>query len=63
MKYKYMLVALLTQLIATTGVAETGYKYLGYGRLVTNDLLGDEKIGGAQALCLRFGCMFKMVLI
>ena len=43
MKYKYLLVALLAQLIATTSVAETGYKYLGYGRLVTNDLLGDGK--------------------
>ena len=61
MKYKYMLVALLAQLFATNGVAETVYKYLGYGRLVTNDLLGDGKdrwrtgsVSAFQVTCFSF---------
>jgi len=43
MKYNYILVALVAQFFAATVAADTGYKYLGYGRLVTNDLLGDGK--------------------
>ena len=43
MKYNYFLVALVAQFFAATVAADTGYKYLGYGRLVTNDLLGDGK--------------------
>ena len=43
MKYYYILVALVAQFFAATVAADTGYKYLGYGRLVTNDLLGDGK--------------------
>lgn len=43
MKYNYIVVALLAQMTAVQVAADTGYDYLGYGRLVTNDLLGDGK--------------------
>ena len=43
MKYNYILVALVAQFFAATVAADAGYKYLGYGPLVTNDLLGDGK--------------------
>ena len=43
MKNNYILVALVAQFFAATVAADTGYRYLGYGRLVTNDLLGDGK--------------------
>ena len=42
MKHNYILVA-GGAIFRGNLVADTGYKYLGYGRLVTNDLLGDGK--------------------